>query len=133
MIDIESTRMLGSSGFMAHIFNNFLKWDLSVDMISTSEVCVSLTVKTDKDLTGLAEDIGKVGEVIIKGHKAIVTIICDIDKSGRILATCFKGLAEKGINAKMISQGALNVNFSMICDESEVNDVVQTIHSAFFD
>ena len=133
MIDIESTRMLGSSGFMAHIFNNFLKWDLSVDMISTSEVCVSLTVKTDKDLSGLVQDIGRVGEVMIKGHKAIVTIICDIDKSSRILATCFKGLAEKGINAKMISQGALNVNFSMICDESEVNEVVQTIHSAFFD
>ncbi|MGP1587635.1 MAG: aspartate kinase [Treponemataceae bacterium] len=133
MIDIESTRMLGTSGFMAHIFNNFLKWDLSVDVIATSEVCLSLTVKTDKDLSGLAGDIGRVGEVMIKREKAIVTIICDINKSSLILATCFKGLSEKGINAKMISQGALNVNFSMICDESEVDEVVRTIHCAFFE
>lgn len=132
LIDIVSTRMLGSSGFLAHVFNNFLKWDLSVDVIATSEVSISLTVKTDKDLSGLVNDIGRVGEVTLKQKKAIVTIICDVSKSSKILAVCFKSLAEKNINAQMISQGASKVNFSMICDESEVQTVVRTLHFAFF-
>ena len=43
LIDIVSTRMLGAAGFLAHIFNQFLKWNISIDVVATSEVSVSLT------------------------------------------------------------------------------------------
>ncbi|HIW35985.1 MAG TPA: aspartate kinase [Candidatus Treponema faecavium] len=132
VIDIVSTRMLGASGFLAHIFNQFLKWDISVDMVATSEVSVSLTVKTDKDLSGLLEDLSRVAEVRCKENKAIVTVICDVSHSSTLLAKGFAALAEAGVNVQMISQGASKVNISMVCDNSEAAHVVQTLHTAFF-
>jgi len=132
VIDITSTRMLGASGFMAHIFNQFLKWNISVDMIATSEVSVSTTVNTDRDLTGFLEDLSHVAACEIKENKAIVTVICDVSRSSQILAACFATLEKAGINVQMISQGASKVNISMVCENSELPQVVNTLHAAFF-
>lgn len=132
VIDIVSTRMLGAAGFLAHIFNQFLKWDISVDVVATSEVSVSLTVKTKKDLTGLIEDVSRVADTQTKTGKAIVTIICDVERSSRILEVAFAALAKQNINVQMISQGASKVNFSMICEGSQADDVVRILHNAFF-
>lgn len=133
IIDLVSTRMLGASGFLAHIFNNFLKWDVSIDVIATSEVSVSLTVNTKKDLSPLIEDLQKVADVEIKNNKAIVTVICDIKKSSSILASCFKALEENAINVQMISQGASKVNVSFLVEEKEVNEVVKILHKSFIE
>lgn len=132
LIDIVSTRMLGAAGYLAHIFNQFLKWDVSVDVVATSEVSVSLTVKTKQNLEGLIADISRVADVKAKSGKAIVTIICDVERSSKILAAGFGALAAEGINVQMISQGASKVNFSMICDEAEADRVVQVLHKALF-
>ena len=132
LIDINSTRMLGSAGFLAHVFNNFLKWGISVDVIATSEVSVSLTVNGKIDLTGLLQDLDHVADVEIQRNKSIVTIICDADHSSSILASGFGALAKAGINVQMISQGASKVNITEICDDEETNLVVNTLHSAFF-
>ena len=112
LIDINSTRMLGSAGFLAHVFNNFLKWGISVDVIATSEVSVSLTVNGKIDLTGLLQDLDHVADVEIQRNKSIVTIICDADHSSSILASGFGALAKAGINVQMISQGASKVNIT---------------------
>lgn len=132
LIDLNSTRMLGSAGFMAHVFNNFLKWGISVDVIATSEVSVTLTVNGKTDLTGLLNDLENVADVEVQKDKSIVTIICDADHSSSILASGFGALAKKGINVQMISQGASKVNISVIVDDEEVNETVNTLHEAFF-
>ncbi|MCR5289255.1 MAG: aspartate kinase [Treponema sp.] len=132
LIDIVSTRMLGAAGFLAHIFNQFLKYNISIDVIATSEVSVSLTVNTKKDLTPLLKDIGDAADVQAKTGKAIVTIICDADHSSDILSVGFAALAQKGINVQMISQGASKVNISFICEDSEASDVVRVLHNAYF-
>lgn len=132
LIDLNSTRMLGSAGFMAHVFNNFLKWGISVDVIATSEVSVTLTVNGKTDLTGLLKDLDNVADVEVQKDKSIVTIICDADHSSSILASGFGALAKKGINVQMISQGASKVNISVIVDDEEVDETVNTLHEAFF-
>lgn len=132
LIDIVSSRMLGAAGFLAHIFNNFLKWGISIDVIATSEVSVSLTVNSKDKLEGLVEDLEKAGEVTVRTGKAIVTIICDAAHSSAILASGFAALADEGINVQMISQGASKVNISMIVDEEEANRTVQILHKAYF-
>ena len=132
LIDIESSRMLGAAGFLAHIFNNFLKWNISIDVIATSEVSVSLTVKTKSDLSGLIKDLEEASEVTVRKNKAIVTIICDAAHSSAILASGFDALADEGINVQMISQGASKVNISMIVESDEADRTVQILHSAYF-
>lgn len=133
LIDIVSTRMLGAAGFLAHIFNQFLKWNISIDVIATSEVSVSLTINSNADISGLLEDLKKVAAVQVKTEKAIIAIICDVGSTSSILADGFKALNDAGINVQMISQGASKVNISFICDEKESNDVVKILHKAFFE
>ncbi|MCQ2587436.1 MAG: aspartate kinase [Treponema sp.] len=132
LIDIVSSRMLGAAGFLAHVFNNFLKWNVSIDVIATSEVSVSLTVNTKADLSGLIADLEQASQVTVKKEKAIVTIICDAAHSSAILASGFDALADEGINVQMISQGASKVNISMIVNADEAEKTVQILHGAFF-
>jgi aspartate kinase len=132
LIDIVSSRMLGASGFLAHIFNQFLKWNISVDVVATSEVSVSLTVNTPEDLTGLLEDVGRVAAVECRTGKAIISVICDVRRSSAILADCFAALEAEHINVQMISQGASKVNISLICDDPEADRAIQALHRAFF-
>ncbi|MCI7577333.1 MAG: aspartate kinase, partial [Spirochaetia bacterium] len=132
LIDIQSSRMLGAAGFLAHIFNQFLKWNISIDVIATSEVSVSLTVNTKGDLSGLLEDLGRVAEVKATAGKAIITVICDASHSSAILAKAFDALNKEGINVQMISQGASKVNVSFLVDMAEADKTVQVVHSALF-
>ena len=132
LIDIVSSRMLGAAGFLAHVFNNFLKWNVSIDVIATSEVSVSLTVNTKADLSGLVSDLEQASEVTVHNGKAIVTIVCDAAHSSAILASGFGALSDEGINVQMISQGASKVNISMIVDDNEADKTVQILHGAFF-
>jgi aspartate kinase len=132
LIDITSSRMLGAAGFLAHIFNNFLKWNISIDVIATSEVSVSLTVNTKADLSGLISDLEQASQVTVKKNKAIVTIICDASHSSAILADGFAALAKEGINVQMISQGASKVNISVIVDDEQADKTVRILHKAYF-
>ena len=132
LIDIVSSRMLGAAGFLAHVFNNFLKWNISIDVIATSEVSVSLTVNTKADLSGLVADLEQASEVTVHNGKSIVTIVCDAAHSSAILASGFAVLADEGINVQMISQGASKVNISMIVDDDEAEKTVKILHGAFF-
>ena len=132
LIDIVSSRMLGAAGFLAHIFNNFLKWNIISDVIATSEVSVSLTVNTKSDLSGLIADLEQASQVSVRKNKAIVTIICDAAHASAIWASGFDALADEGINVQMISQGASKVNISMIVDDDEAEKTVQILHPAYF-
>ena len=133
LVDIVSNRMLGACGFLAHIFNNFLKWNISIDVIATSEVSVSCTVNGNEKLDGLLEDLGKACDVSVRRNKAIVTVICDVAHSSAILASGFEALADEGINVQMISQGASKVNISVIVDDEEAERTVKVLHKAYFD
>ncbi|MCR5125121.1 MAG: aspartate kinase [Treponema sp.] len=132
LIDIQSSGMFGAAGFLAHIFNQFLKWNISIDVIATSEVSVSLTVNTKANLDGLMEDLRRVADVTVKTSKSIVTLICDASHSSSILSDAFAALNKEGINVQMISQGASKVNISMLVDSEQTNNVVQVLHSALF-
>ncbi len=132
LIDIQSSGMFGAAGFLAHIFNQFLKWNISIDVIATSEVSVSLTVNTKAKLDGLIEDLERVADVTVKTSKSIVTLICDASHSSSILSDAFSALNKEGINVQMISQGASKVNISMLVDSEQTNKVVQVLHSALF-
>lgn len=132
LIDMVSNRMLGAAGFLAHIFNNFLKWNVCIDVIATSEVSVSCTVSGKEKLEGLVQDLSKACDVSVRKERAIVTVICDVEHSSAILASGFVALADEGINVQMISQGASKVNISFIVNDDEADRTVQILHQAYF-
>lgn len=132
LIDMVSNRMLGAAGFLAHIFNNFLKWNVCIDVIATSEVSVSCTVSGKEKIEGLVQDLSKACDVSVRKERAIVTVICDVEHSSAILASGFEALADEGINVQMISQGASKVNISFIVNDDEADRTVQILHQAYF-
>lgn len=132
LIDMVSNRMLGAAGFLAHIFNNFLKWNVCIDVIATSEVSVSCTVSGKEKLEGLVQDLSKACDVSVRRERAIITVICDVEHSSAILAGGFAALADEGINVQMISQGASKVNISFIVNDDEADRTVQILHKAYF-
>jgi aspartate kinase len=133
LVDIVSTRMLGQYGFLEEVFAAFARHRLSVDMVATSEVSVSLTLDSARDIGPLKKDLARIASVDIKVGKAIVTIIGDVRRSSEILARTFRTCQIIAVPVQMVSQGASKVNISFIVNDTEAAEVVRALHSDFFD
>lgn len=130
LVNIYSTRMLGAHGFLKSVFDIFARHRLSVDLISTSEVNVSLTLDphfVPSALVAASEELGKIAEVKVHRDRAMVAVV------GRGIRTT-PGLAGqifselKDINIQMISMGASELNISFVVDENQMTDAVQRLH-----
>jgi aspartate kinase len=133
MVDVVSTRMLGQSGFLERVFAAFSQYNISVDIVATSEVSVSVTLDTAYNLDSTCEDLLKIAQVDVKTGKAIITIIGDVERSSEILNRAFGVCFKLNVQVQMISQGASKVNISFIVDNTQAADVVRGLHKEFFD
>jgi aspartate kinase len=131
IIDVVASRMLMTHGYMKAIFDIFDKHQCPVDMVSTSEVSVSLTVDSNEKLPVIAADLGQLADVKYEGRKALVCLVGD-DIRGRngMAAQVFN--AVRHINIRMISQGASEINMSFMIDEDDADEAVRSLHAAFF-
>jgi aspartate kinase len=125
--------MLGQYGFLAEVFSIFAKYNISIDMVATSEVSVSLTLDTGYDLVEVKKELSKIANVEVKTGKAIVSIISNVKRSSEILARAFRICQLIGIPVQMISQGASKVNISFIVNDTEAAEVVKALHMEFFE
>ncbi|MGM0378440.1 MAG: aspartate kinase [Bacillota bacterium] len=128
MVHIESRRMLGHYGFLAKVFEIFDKLKISVDMISTSEVSISLTLDNSHDLIELKENLSKFAIVKIFENQSIISLIGNTQKSSTIFRDTFDVLEKENIDVKMISYGASNVNIGFIIDSKCLEKTVNYLH-----
>ncbi|KAL2529261.1 Aspartokinase 3 [Forsythia ovata] len=142
MLDIVSTRMLGQFGFLAKVFSIFEDLGISVDVVATSEVSISLTLDPSKlwsreliqqELDHVVEELEKIAVVNLLQHRSIISLIGNVQRSSLILEKAFHVLHTNGVNVQMISQGASKVNISLIVNDSEAEQCVRALHSAFFE
>ncbi|CAN1243812.1 Aspartokinase 2, chloroplastic [Linum perenne] len=147
MLDIVSTRMLGQFGFLAKVFSTFEDLGISVDVVATSEVSISLTLDPSKlwsreliqqasmpnELDHVVEELEKIAVVNLLQHRSIISLIGNVQRSSLILEKVFKVLRANGVNVQMISQGASKVNISLIVNDSESEQCVRALHTAFFE
>jgi aspartate kinase len=131
IIDVVASRMLMTHGYMAEIFSVFDKHHCAVDMVSTSEVSVSLTVDSNDNLPAIAADLSKLADVKYEGRKALVCMVGeDIRGQNGMAAQVFSAI--RHINVRMISQGASEINMSFMIDEDDADEAVRSLHAAFF-
>jgi aspartate kinase len=131
IIDVVASRMLMTHGYLKAIFDIFDKHQCPVDMVSTSEVSVSLTVDSNEKLPAIAADLGKLADVKYEGKKALVCLVGeDIRGQSGMAAQVFT--AVRHINVRMISQGASEINMSFMIDEEDADEAVRSLHAAFF-
>ena len=131
IIDVVASRMLMTHGYLKAIFDIFDKHQCPVDMVSTSEVSVSLTVDSNDKLPLIAADLSKLADVNYEGKKALVCLVGeDIRGQSGMAAQVFGAI--KHVNVRMISQGASEINMSFMIDEEDADEAVRSLHAAFF-
>lgn len=131
LIDIASTRMLDQSGFLANIFNIFKDAKISIDMLASSEVSVSLTLNHKDSVEAIVAKLSEFSTVKVEKHRAILSLIGDVEHSSEILNRVFSILDKRKTNVEMISQGASKVNISFVLNDSEVESTLSALHEYF--
>ncbi len=131
IINIRSTRMLMAHGFLHHIFEAFDRHGTSVDMVSTSEVSVSLTVDNTHQLDKICDELRSIAEVTAEGGQALVCLVGEnIRHTPGIAGRAFQVL--HSLNVRMISQGASVLNLGFAIAESDLEQAVSELHKEFF-
>ena len=131
IIDVVASRMLMTHGYLKAIFDIFDKHQCPVDMVSTSEVSVSLTVDSNEKLPQIAADLSQLADVNYEGKKALVCLVGeDIRGQSGMAAQVFGAI--KHVNVRMISQGASEINMSFMIEEDDADEAVRSLHAVFF-
>jgi aspartate kinase len=125
-IKIRSDRMLMAYGFLKSVFRIFEKYRTPIDMISTSEVAVSLTIDNTDHLKKIRNDLDKFGTVEVDDNMTIICIVGDIIAEERGFASkVFNAL--DGIPIRMISYGGSRHNISVLVPNSHKKSTLQAL------
>jgi aspartate kinase len=131
IIDVVASRMLMSHGYLKAIFDVFDKHQCPVDMVSTSEVSVSLTVDSNDKLPDIAADLSQLADVKYEGRKALICMVGEnIRGQNGIAARVFQAI--RHVNVRMISQGASEINMSFMIEEDDAEEAIRSLHNEFF-
>ena len=131
VITVASSRMLMAHGFMARLFSIFDEYTTSIDLVSTSEVTVSLTVDNTTHLESILGKLQKIATVQVEHHKAIVCLVGEGLKRTKGIPGQIFGLLQD-THVYSISQGASEINLSFVIDEQNLPSVVTRLHKYFF-
>ena len=132
IVHVTSARMLGAYGFLRAIFEVFERHRTAVDIVTTSEVSVSLSLEDVGALDAITEDLKHIAAVRVESGRAIVCIVGEGLRStpgiaGRVFSTI------KDINVLLISQGASSINLTFVVEEQHAAEAVRLLHAAFFE
>ncbi|MFN2390432.1 MAG: lysine-sensitive aspartokinase 3 [Pyrinomonadaceae bacterium] len=131
ILRISSARMLGSYGFMAALFQVFERYRTVIDVISTSEVSVALTLDNTASLENIINDLKRLGAVEVEADHAVVCVVGEgLRESSGLAAKIFSTLED--INISLISHGASSVNMTFVVKEEKVGEVIKRLHNEFF-
>jgi aspartate kinase len=130
-VKIKSGRMLLAYGFLRKVFEIFESYKTPIDMISTSEVGVSVTIDDNKYLDNIVEDLNKLGSVHVDCKQVIICIVGDLVAGNVGYANkIFDALKE--IPIRMISYGGSNFNVSILVDEKYKKDALNALSDKLF-
>lgn len=131
IIRIKSAKMMNAFGFLKRIFQVFEDFKTPVDVITTSEVSVSMTIDNDFQLEQITDKLREIGEVEIEKNQSIICFVGDFSttKNG-IAANIFNSIKE--IPIKMISQGASNHNVTIVIDTIYRSKTLNLINNNIF-
>ncbi len=131
LVNIVSTRMLMAHGFLRRIFEVFDRHETPVDMLATSEVSVSLTIDNTRALAQICSELREFSEVTVEENLSIVCMVGEnIRRSPGVAARAFAALGN--IHVHMMSQGASELNLSLVVAASDLRAAVESLHREFF-
>ncbi|WP_395802206.1 aspartate kinase [Daejeonella sp.] len=131
-IKIQSSRMLLAYGFLRRVFEVFERYKTPIDMITTSEVAVSVTIDETQHLDEILQELKSFGSVDVDHNQTIVCVVGDfgVEKHGfaaRVLE------AIKHIPLRMISYGGSSYNISLLVKNEDKVEVLRSLHNRLFE
>ncbi len=130
-IRIKSSRMLLAYGFLRKVFEVFEKYKTPIDMITTSEVGVSVTIDNATYLKEIVKELEPFGSVEIDENESIISIVGnEIAKTEDVLSKLFQSISE--VPVRMVSYGGSPHNISLLIPSSEKTKVLQLLNKGLF-
>jgi aspartate kinase len=134
VVNIRSSRMLMGHGFLARLFGVFAEHRVVVNMVSTSEVTVSVTVDSPKRLDAAVEALSKFAEITVEEKRTVICVVGEgLRSTPGVAGLVFEALREASVNVLMISQGASKINVAFVVDDRDAESAVRALHRKFFD
>ncbi len=131
-VQVTSARMLGAYGFLRALFEIFDRHQTAVDVVTTSEVSVSLSIDDAANLPELIADLEALGSVEVEKGRTIISVIGEgLRNTPGIAARVFAVISD--INVSMISVGASSVNLTFMVDEGRAEEAIRRLHRVCFE
>ena len=132
VVHMTSNKMLGTHGFLARLFAIFEQLEVSVDLITTSEVSVSVTIDDRHNLSQLVEKLEPVADVSVLDNQCIVAVVGrNLMKDSAVGGRIFESL--QGVPMAMFSLGMSGLNLSIVLDDKDADRAVKAIHRVLFE
>lgn len=132
VVSIASSRMLEAHGFLRRIFAIFDAAETAVDLVTTSEVSVSVTIEKTEAMPGILAKLEALGQIAVEGNLSIICMVGrDLWKDPSFPARAFAALED--IPIRMISLGASEVNLSLVVPEDKSDTALKSLHNRFFE
>ena len=131
VIDITSSRMLMAYGFLRRVFEVFERFRTAVDVVTTSEVSVSVTVDDRRDLDAIVEALRELGDVCVEGEMALLCAVGDRLRNEPETASRVIRVLEE-VPLRMISQAASRRNITVIMRQGDLPHAMERLHEEFF-
>lgn len=133
-LTVSSTRMFGEAGFLARVFNALAQHNVVIDVVTTSEVSVSLTANDERALQLAAEQLANIGSCQIQKGRTILAVVGQhlAHKAG-LGSDILQAIAAAGVNVEMISFAAGSINLQMVIADDDVEEAVAVLHKVLFE
>ena len=132
VINIYSMKMINTVGFMEKVFKTFARHNVSVDLLSSSEASITVTVEASQNVDGAVKGLSTFADVTVDRDKAQISIIGkNIIGVRGLLASVFNAVIDSKIY--MISQDTTYLNLSIVVDRPEMADVLKKLHQNLFE
>ena len=133
IVSASSPRMTSGPGFLARIFDAFARHEIDVDMVATSEVSVSATTGSEKNVERAVAELTPEFEMSVERGQAVICAVGDgIQSVPGVAADVFSSVRSAGVNVRMISQGASKNNVAFVVEDADVERAVRALHERFF-
>jgi aspartate kinase len=131
LVNITSSRMLLAHGFLRRIFEVFEKYKTSVDLVSTSEVSVSVTIDQTDRISEISEELTDIASVLVEKDMSIICLVGqELWKDSIFVSQVFGSLSDVPI--RMITLGSSDTNLSLVIPAQFSKEAVQKLHRHFF-
>jgi aspartate kinase len=131
VVSITSTRMLMAHGFLRRLFEVFERWKTAVDVITTSEVTVSVTIDDRRRLPAIVEALSEFADVDAEHDMAIVCVVGEgLQSDPGLIGQVLQGVGDVPI--QLVSQAATRRNVTFVIREADLPHALNQLHGQFF-